>query len=115
MPLEHAGGDIRRGERDDLGERVGKERGGGEYGERDPACGGFARARIAQMGAKGLRGGRGGSGVEHAQLAQLSTSGRRAQHEAGRDALDAKIAAGYFTPGSAPDAEALKKTKGRGL
>ncbi|MEJ6023150.1 GTP cyclohydrolase II [Ramlibacter sp. PS4R-6] len=29
--------------------------------------------------------------------------------------IDAKIAAGYFSPGSVPDAEKLKKTKGRGL
>lgn len=29
--------------------------------------------------------------------------------------MDAKKAAGYFTPGTVPDAEALKQTKGRGL
>ncbi|MCB0949829.1 MAG: GTP cyclohydrolase II [Mycobacterium sp.] len=29
--------------------------------------------------------------------------------------MDAKTAAGYYTPGSAPDAEELKKVKGRGL
>jgi len=29
--------------------------------------------------------------------------------------IDAKMAAGYFTPGSVPDAEELKKAKGRGL
>src|SRR5687768_5199703 len=29
--------------------------------------------------------------------------------------MDAKVAAGYFTPGAVPDAEELKKTKGRGL
>jgi GTP cyclohydrolase II len=29
--------------------------------------------------------------------------------------MDAKKAAGYFTPGAVPDAEALKQTKGRGL
>ena len=29
--------------------------------------------------------------------------------------IDAKIAAGYFTPGAVPDAEELKKTRGRGL
>jgi GTP cyclohydrolase II len=29
--------------------------------------------------------------------------------------IDAKIAAGYFTPGRVPDAEELKKTRGRGL
>jgi GTP cyclohydrolase II len=29
--------------------------------------------------------------------------------------IDAKMAAGYFTPGPVPDAEALKKIKGRGL
>ncbi|HEY8050340.1 MAG TPA: GTP cyclohydrolase II, partial [Ramlibacter sp.] len=29
--------------------------------------------------------------------------------------IDAKIAAGYFTPGAVPDAEELKKAKGRGL
>jgi hypothetical protein len=29
--------------------------------------------------------------------------------------IDAKIAAGYFTPGEVPDARALKKTKGREL
>ncbi len=29
--------------------------------------------------------------------------------------MDAKVAAGYFTPGTVPDAEELKKTKGRGL
>jgi len=29
--------------------------------------------------------------------------------------MDAKIAAGYFTPGHVPDAEELKKAKGRGL
>src|SRR5205085_9724711 len=29
--------------------------------------------------------------------------------------IDAKIAAGYFTPGDVPGAEALKKTRGRGL
>lgn len=29
--------------------------------------------------------------------------------------IDAKMAAGYFTPGPVPDAEALKKVKGRGL
>jgi GTP cyclohydrolase II len=29
--------------------------------------------------------------------------------------IDAKIAAGYFTPGQVPDAQQLKKTKGRGL
>ncbi|MBA2963080.1 MULTISPECIES: GTP cyclohydrolase II [Ramlibacter] len=29
--------------------------------------------------------------------------------------MDAKMAAGYFTPGAVPDAERLKQTKGRGL
>ena len=29
--------------------------------------------------------------------------------------IDAKIAAGYFTPGAVPDADDLKKTRGRGL
>ena len=29
--------------------------------------------------------------------------------------MDAKMAAGYFTPGVVPDAEELKKAKGRGL
>jgi len=29
--------------------------------------------------------------------------------------MDAKMAAGYFTPGRIPDAEELKKPKGRGL
>ena len=29
--------------------------------------------------------------------------------------MDAKKAAGYFTPGTVPDADALKQTKGRGL
>jgi GTP cyclohydrolase II len=29
--------------------------------------------------------------------------------------MDAKMAAGYFTPGHVPDAEELKKPKGRGL
>jgi GTP cyclohydrolase II len=29
--------------------------------------------------------------------------------------MDAKVAAGYFTPGPVPDAEELKKTKGRSL
>jgi hypothetical protein len=29
--------------------------------------------------------------------------------------MDAKMAAGYFTPGDAPDEAALKKTKGRDL
>ena len=29
--------------------------------------------------------------------------------------IDAKIAAGYFTPGRVPDADDLKKSKGRGL
>ncbi|MEP6771837.1 MAG: hypothetical protein ABI893_08575, partial [Polaromonas sp.] len=29
--------------------------------------------------------------------------------------MDAKMAAGYFTPGAVPDAEELKKAKGRGL
>ena len=29
--------------------------------------------------------------------------------------MDAKVAAGYFTPGAVPDAEELKKAKGRGL
>jgi GTP cyclohydrolase II len=29
--------------------------------------------------------------------------------------IDAKIAAGYFTPGAVPDAKELKKAKGRGL
>jgi GTP cyclohydrolase II len=29
--------------------------------------------------------------------------------------MDAKIAAGYFTPGAVPGAEELKKAKGRGL
>jgi GTP cyclohydrolase II len=29
--------------------------------------------------------------------------------------IDAKVAAGYFTPGAVPDAEELKKAKGRGL
>src|SRR6476469_1501803 len=29
--------------------------------------------------------------------------------------MDAKVAAGYFTPGGAPDAEQLKQTRGRGL
>ncbi len=29
--------------------------------------------------------------------------------------IDAKMAAGYFTPGPVPDAEALRKVKGRGL
>ncbi|MDT5328106.1 MAG: hypothetical protein QOF25_5258, partial [Mycobacterium sp.] len=29
--------------------------------------------------------------------------------------IDAKMAAGYFTPGAVPDAEELKKAKGRGL
>jgi GTP cyclohydrolase II len=29
--------------------------------------------------------------------------------------MDAKMAAGYFTPGPVPDAEELKKAKGRGL
>ncbi|MBI3693144.1 MAG: hypothetical protein HY239_21420, partial [Mycolicibacterium aromaticivorans] len=29
--------------------------------------------------------------------------------------IDAKMAAGYFTPGPVPDAAELKKAKGRGL
>jgi GTP cyclohydrolase II len=29
--------------------------------------------------------------------------------------IDAKMAAGYFTPGAVPDADELKKAKGRGL
>ena len=29
--------------------------------------------------------------------------------------IDAKMAAGYFTPGPVPDADDLKKTVGRGL
>jgi len=29
--------------------------------------------------------------------------------------MDAKMAAGYFTPGPVPGAEELKKAKGRGL
>jgi hypothetical protein len=29
--------------------------------------------------------------------------------------MDAKMAAGYFTPGVVPDADRLKQTKGRGL
>jgi hypothetical protein len=29
--------------------------------------------------------------------------------------MDAKMAAGYFTPGPVPTAEELKKAKGRGL
>ena len=29
--------------------------------------------------------------------------------------IDAKMAAGYFTPGPVPDAEELSKPKGRGL
>ncbi|MDZ4264963.1 MAG: hypothetical protein U1D00_04540, partial [Mycobacterium sp.] len=29
--------------------------------------------------------------------------------------MDAKTAAGYYTPGAAPDAEELRKVKGRGL
>jgi hypothetical protein len=29
--------------------------------------------------------------------------------------MDAKMAAGYFTPGEVPDARRLKTTKGRGL
>ncbi len=29
--------------------------------------------------------------------------------------MDAKMAAGYFTPGSVPDADELKKAKGRSL
>jgi hypothetical protein len=29
--------------------------------------------------------------------------------------IDAKMAAGYFTPGIVPDADALKQVKGRGL
>lgn len=29
--------------------------------------------------------------------------------------IDAKTAAGYFTPGPVPDADELKKAKGRGL
>jgi GTP cyclohydrolase II len=29
--------------------------------------------------------------------------------------MDAKMAAGYFTPGTIPDAQELKKAKGRGL
>jgi hypothetical protein len=29
--------------------------------------------------------------------------------------MDAKVAAGYFTPGVVPNAEELKKPKGRGL
>jgi len=29
--------------------------------------------------------------------------------------MDAKKAAGYFTPGAVPDADALKQTKGRAL
>ena len=29
--------------------------------------------------------------------------------------IDAKMAAGYFTPGMVPDAAELKKAKGRGL
>jgi GTP cyclohydrolase II len=29
--------------------------------------------------------------------------------------MDAKVAAGYFTSGTVPDAEELKKAKGRGL
>jgi GTP cyclohydrolase II len=29
--------------------------------------------------------------------------------------MDAKMAAGYFTPGEVPDATQLKRTKGRGL
>ena len=34
---------------------------------------------------------------------------------AGDRAIDAKIAAGYFSPGPVPGAEELKKAKGRGL
>ncbi|MGE0220544.1 MAG: hypothetical protein AB7S95_32935, partial [Mycolicibacterium sp.] len=29
--------------------------------------------------------------------------------------IDAKMAAGYYTPGQVPDADDLKKAKGRGL
>jgi hypothetical protein len=29
--------------------------------------------------------------------------------------IDAKMAAGYFTPGAIPDADELKQAKGRGL
>lgn len=29
--------------------------------------------------------------------------------------MDAKMAAGYYTPGEVPDAEDLKRAKGRGL
>ena len=29
--------------------------------------------------------------------------------------IDAKMAAGYFTPGPVPDADALKQVRGRGL
>lgn len=29
--------------------------------------------------------------------------------------IDAKMAAGYYTPGEVPDAEELKRPKGRGL
>jgi hypothetical protein len=29
--------------------------------------------------------------------------------------IDAKMAAGYFTPGPVPDADELRKVKGRGL
>ncbi len=35
--------------------------------------------------------------------------------EDARVEMDAKMAAGYFTPGAVPDAEELKKAKGRGL
>jgi len=35
--------------------------------------------------------------------------------EDARVEMDAKMAAGYFTPGPVPDSEELKKAKGRGL
>ena len=35
--------------------------------------------------------------------------------EDARVEMDAKMAAGYFTPGAVPDADELKKAKGRGL
>ena len=35
--------------------------------------------------------------------------------EDARVEMDAKMAAGYFTPGAVPDAEELKKAKGRSL
>ncbi|HET7665179.1 MAG TPA: hypothetical protein VFK56_03690, partial [Mycobacterium sp.] len=53
-----------------------------------------------------------GSGIEVGERVDLPADLIPAD---ARVEIDAKMAAGYFTPGPVPDAEELKKPKGRGL